>query len=74
MLQFLAECDCDWSYWALDGYKYPGEDETFGILEGDYQTVRDWSSPTLDNDTMMNAQYSETWVGKINNFRQRQLN
>ena len=47
LLQFLAECDCDWSYWALDGYKYPGEDETFGILEGDYKTVRDWSFSTL---------------------------
>jgi len=32
-----------WSYWALDGYKHsPGqdEDESFGILEQDYVTVR----------------------------------
>merc|ERR1712059_196 len=38
--RYLQESDVDWSYWAIDGYKRPGEDESFGILEADYKTVR----------------------------------
>jgi len=40
MIQLLQDCDCDWSYWAIDGYKYPGEDESFGLLLDDYKTIR----------------------------------
>ena len=40
MCFFLQDCDCDWSYWAIDGYKYPGEDESFGLLLDDYKTIR----------------------------------
>merc|ERR1712113_1160208 len=40
IVRFLQETDADWSYWAIDGYKRPGEDESFGILLPDYQTVR----------------------------------
>ena len=40
MVRFLEENDLDWSYWAIDGYTYPGQDETFGLLEDDYITIR----------------------------------
>ena len=40
IVQFLTEFDLDWSYWAIDGYKYPGEDESFGILMDDYKSIR----------------------------------
>lgn len=40
MIRFLTDSDSDWSYWAVDGYKYPGEDETFGLLLDDYKTIR----------------------------------
>merc|ERR1711990_648964 len=40
IIRFLQVTDADWSYWAIDGYKRPGEDESFGILLSDYQTVR----------------------------------
>ena len=36
----MEEQDLDWAYWSIDGYKYPGEEETFGLLEADYVTVR----------------------------------
>jgi len=34
------ETDHDWAYWSIDGYKYPGEEESYGILESDYSTIR----------------------------------
>jgi len=40
IIQYLEESDSDWSYWAIDGYTRPGEDESYGILESDYVTVR----------------------------------
>ena len=40
MIQLLEDTDNDWSYWAIDGYKYPGEDESFGLLRDDYKTIR----------------------------------
>ena len=40
MIQLLEDTDNDWSYWAIDGYKYPGEDESFGLLLDDYKTIR----------------------------------
>ena len=39
MLRFLEENDLDWSYWAIDGYTYPGQDES-GLLKDDYVTIR----------------------------------
>lgn len=38
--QYLANADFDWAYWAVDGEKSLGEDESFGIFSQDYQTVR----------------------------------
>jgi len=30
-----------WAYWAIDGYKHaPGDDESFGLFEQDYETIR----------------------------------
>jgi len=40
IIRYLEESDSDWSYWAIDGYKTPGEEESYGILESDYVTVR----------------------------------
>ncbi|XP_023338666.1 uncharacterized protein LOC111709274 [Eurytemora carolleeae] len=40
IVQFLQETDHDWAYWSIDGYKYPGEEESYGILESDYSTIR----------------------------------
>merc|ERR1711936_55117 len=40
IIQYLEESDSDWSYWAIDGYKRPGEDESYGILQSDYKTIR----------------------------------
>ena len=40
ILRYVEEKDLDWAYWSIDGYKYPGEEETFGLLEADYETVR----------------------------------
>jgi len=40
IIKYLRESDADWSYWAIDGYKRPGEDESYGILLPDYKTVR----------------------------------
>jgi len=40
IIQYLEESDSDWSYWAIDGYSRPGDDETYGILKDDYVTVR----------------------------------
>lgn len=40
MNRLIDEYSLDWAYWALDGQKRVGEDETFGILNMDYATVR----------------------------------
>ena len=40
ILRLVEEQDLDWAYWSIDGYKYPGEEESFGLLESDYVTVR----------------------------------
>jgi hypothetical protein len=37
-----------WSYWAIDGWKRVGEQETFGVLNSDYRTLRyPWMMPDL---------------------------
>ena len=48
IIRLLEENDADFSYWSVDGYKYPGQDELFGLLEDDYQTVRvEWKLEQL---------------------------
>eukprot|EP01012_Entosiphon_sulcatum_P042922 TRINITY_DN5705_c0_g1_i1.p1 TRINITY_DN5705_c0_g1~~TRINITY_DN5705_c0_g1_i1.p1 ORF type:complete len:370 (+),score=62.63 TRINITY_DN5705_c0_g1_i1:1105-2214(+) len=37
--QYLQGADFEWGYWSIDGYKYIGQDETFGILNADYKTL-----------------------------------
>lgn len=34
--------DIGWAYWALDGYKYPGTSEAYGILNYNYASVKQW--------------------------------
>ena len=38
--QYVLERELSWSYWALDGEQRPGVEETFGIFEKDYTTIR----------------------------------
>lgn len=38
--QYIQERQLSWSYWALDGEKYVGVDETFGLYLKDYETIR----------------------------------
>ena len=48
LLRLLEENDSDFSYWSVDGYKRPGKEETFGLLEDDYQTVKfEWKLEQL---------------------------
>ena len=50
LMRLLEENDADWSYWNVDGYKYPDGDhlESFGILESDYHTVQcEWKLEQL---------------------------
>ncbi|CAE8680562.1 unnamed protein product, partial [Polarella glacialis] len=41
LMRYLHEHEVSWAYWPLNGYKYRGEDETYGLLEMDFATVRD---------------------------------
>jgi len=46
--QFLLETDHDWVYWSIDGYKYPDENEGYGILNSNYSDVKDpWKMEQL---------------------------
>jgi endoglucanase len=38
--QYITEKELSWCYWALDGEKYVGVDETFGLYMQDYVTIR----------------------------------
>ena len=45
LMRYVAAHDLDWAYWPYDGSTWVNEtqswkDETYGILEQDYQTVR----------------------------------
>eukprot|EP00088_Acartia_fossae_P046304 TRINITY_DN4998_c0_g1_i2.p1 TRINITY_DN4998_c0_g1~~TRINITY_DN4998_c0_g1_i2.p1 ORF type:complete len:374 (-),score=39.35 TRINITY_DN4998_c0_g1_i2:51-1172(-) len=40
IVQFLRETDHDWSYWSIDGYRYPGHEEGYGLLDLNYSDVR----------------------------------
>jgi len=50
IVRFLNETDHDWGYWSIDGYKYPGEGEGYGLLEDDYETIRhEWKIQQLQS-------------------------
>ena len=59
IVRFLREFDLDWSYWPIDGYQFPGDNESYGILMPDFATVRhDWKLKQLQeimepNSTMI---------------------
>jgi len=42
IMRYLSDKDLDWTYWAIDGLKYPqsSENESFGILSDDYKALR----------------------------------
>ncbi|CAE7565291.1 unnamed protein product [Symbiodinium natans] len=40
ILRYMHERDLDYAYWALNGDKAGDDDETFGLLMQDYQTIR----------------------------------
>jgi endoglucanase len=46
--QYLRERDLDWGYWSVDGEQRYHEEETFGIFEMDYSTIRhEWKLADL---------------------------
>ena len=48
IIRLLEDNDLDFGYWSVDGYKFPGDDHIFGLLENDYQTVRvEWKLKQL---------------------------
>ena len=52
LIQYLKENDTiGWAYWAFNGYQHtPADDESFGILLPDMQTVRhDWKLSDLQS-------------------------
>lgn len=41
LIRYIKELGLHWAYWALDGYQgIPSKDESYGILKGDWTTVR----------------------------------
>jgi len=40
MLRYIRENELPYAYWALNGEKIIGEEETFGLLHSDYQSLR----------------------------------
>eukprot|EP00440_Ansanella_granifera_P040829 gb/GFBE01044275.1/.p1 GENE.gb/GFBE01044275.1/~~gb/GFBE01044275.1/.p1 ORF type:complete len:495 (+),score=79.96 gb/GFBE01044275.1/:1-1485(+) len=62
-MQYMQERDLDFSYWALDSDRYPpqsfehgdnvegwGQDDDYGLLNNDYETVRhDWKLEGLQS-------------------------
>ena len=40
VVRFLNETDHDFGYWSIDGYVRPGQEEGYGLLEEDYDTIR----------------------------------
>lgn len=40
MLRYIQDYDLDWSYWAFNGEKRVGEDESFGLMDRDWVKVR----------------------------------
>lgn len=40
LLRYMSEHDLGYAYWALNGDKKLGEDETFGLLKQDYVSIR----------------------------------
>jgi len=40
IVRFLNETDHDFAYWSIDGYTRPGQNEGYGLLEMDYETIR----------------------------------
>jgi len=40
MLSYLSQGGFHWAYWAIDGQKNAGENESFGLLNMDYQSYR----------------------------------
>ena len=46
--RYIKQRGLSWSYWAIDGWKRVGEEETFGVLNTDYRTLRyPWMMPDL---------------------------
>lgn len=39
-LAYIREREVDWSYWAVNGEKSRHEEETYGLLQADWKTVR----------------------------------
>lgn len=56
---YIQERDLSWGYWALDGYKQIGVDESFGILMQDYKTIRD-PAKLADLQKLMSPSSSES--------------
>lgn len=55
-IRYLREKEVDWAYWAFNGEKRTGEDETFGIVQQDSITVRhDWKMQDLQSLMGMDA-------------------
>ena len=50
ILRYLKERKFGFSYWAVDGEQRLGQEESFGLLEMDYATVRDeWKLTDLQS-------------------------
>eukprot|EP00747_Dinoflagellata_sp_TGD_P215015 gnl/TRDRNA2_/TRDRNA2_87784_c1_seq1.p1 gnl/TRDRNA2_/TRDRNA2_87784_c1~~gnl/TRDRNA2_/TRDRNA2_87784_c1_seq1.p1 ORF type:complete len:100 (-),score=19.58 gnl/TRDRNA2_/TRDRNA2_87784_c1_seq1:63-326(-) len=45
--KMIQEESLDFAYWAFNGQKHPGEEETFGLLRADYVSLR---QPTVLRD------------------------
>lgn len=49
-MQYLSDRDLDWAYWSVDGEQRLHEDESFGIFEQDYETIRhEWKLADLQS-------------------------
>ena len=70
-MRYLAENPkVGWAYWPLNGAKwhnasYRWKDETYGILEMDYDTPR---NPSLVSDLMATIPTYQREVGQLGNF------
>jgi len=71
LMHFLAENPkVGWAYWPLNGAKwhnasYQWKDETYGILEMDYDTPR---NPSLVSDLLATIPTYQREVGQLGNF------